>query len=407
MRFEQVPHRRDRVVGIIDKANLPIRDVYRMPLFWANNHIVSETTFNLDATTDKLAAIYRVFRTGTIKRITYGPRVGAVTTPSVVYKFSIQTVTPAASTSSFPQPSGTLFGTGTSGLYTHTSSYTEYQDGYISAPLDTPASVTLGDYIALVIEYDASGASPSGSNYLKVGLEGGTVQTAIHGFPIAMTNTGAGWVKGSNQLPILGYTYGRSISEAEGTGDSSADYRTVDDETWAAAPMGVITRGERTLSTSSTDKRRGTFWVQPIDAIINGLVIVARFQDASTDFDIELRQVDKAYNDTTDGVLIATQSFSSGTVSSDWSTDQYIWLPFPETKVRARTAYTLSLKPTTTDQVYTRTLWNNAASTKVRYFGSGKEAVTSASTNPNFNNDFRYTGYTIPLMKQVTNRRYW
>lgn len=403
MRFEGVPHRRDGKVGLIDKAVLPVRDVFRMPMFWANNHIVSETTFSLDTTSKKIAAIYRAFKAGTIYNILIGFRGGAVTTPNVVYRASIQTVTAAASTSSFPQPSGTLWATGTEGTYTHNALNEIFQ----SVRLGTGATVAQGDYFAVVLDY--SSGTPSGSNYLKVGLEGNTVQTAIHGFPIAMTNTSGSWTQGNKQLPILGFSYANQ--------DNMPSIGTLEDESWSAAPISKITSGEYTLTSTGADKVMGTYWTQPIDAVINGFVIVARFASENTPFDVKLYDVYAAGYDTdwpASSTLISSQSFNSGTVSVNWSTDQYIWLPFPESKVRARQYYAMIVEPTSATAMYVRALHHSLASIRTRYWGSGMLCVTNSSvptlvdgnsTSGNF--IFRYSGFVIPLLKSVTNRRYY
>jgi hypothetical protein len=349
----------------------------------------------MDSTTKKTAAIYRAMRTGTIDRIYYGQRTGVYSGPSITYSFRVETVTAAASTSGFPAPSGTLFATNSYNNVTITSAG---NNQYVSTSsfVGQSVSVNLGDYFAIVVQY--SSGSPGASNYLKLGLEGQPVDTGVHGFPISLIDTGGGWGLNSNQAPILGFRYVGGSFVAE---------------TWAECPTRGLTTDEIALSTSATYREAGTAWNNFFDCVLNGFLFVAKFQDASTAFDVILYKVTS--QDTTvdfEGsgatvVSVASQSFSSGTASSDWSSYQYMWLPFPETRLRAFERYLLAFKPTTTDTVTVVGFEHESSTSNARrrFYGAGF-AMRKTSTTW-YGNWLASTWSITPTFKQITNRRFW
>ena len=124
--------------GIVTPMFFPIRDGFGASGWWK--------TFSLAAAGQKIAFVFRAPKTGTIDQV--GFLVRAVTV-SQTLKVSLETVNPATG-----HPTGTLIAAGASGTVASPAANTFYE-----ISLGTPPSVTINDYIAVVIEFDSTGGN--------------------------------------------------------------------------------------------------------------------------------------------------------------------------------------------------------------------------------------------------------
>ncbi|HDZ58617.1 MAG TPA: hypothetical protein ENH47_00950 [Ignavibacteriales bacterium] len=143
----------------------------------------------LDTAGYKFAAIFKVPKTGTISKV--GFRVGNVTTPETL-KVGLQTL-------SGGDPTGTAYG----GMVAGTQA-TPAANTYYTVPLGTPATATVNDTVAVVIEFDSAVGN----------LEIDYLSTNAQGFPYIDYYTGA-WVKDDN-IPAISLEY--SDGSYENTG---------------------------------------------------------------------------------------------------------------------------------------------------------------------------------------------
>lgn len=123
--------------GLVLPMFFPVRDSFGASSFWK--------TFVLVAAGHKVAFIFRASKTGTIDKVGFLVRTVAV---AQTLKASLETVNPATG-----QPTGTLIAAGASGTVAPTT------NTFHEVTLTTPPSVTINDYIALVIEFDSTGGN--------------------------------------------------------------------------------------------------------------------------------------------------------------------------------------------------------------------------------------------------------
>jgi hypothetical protein len=116
----------------------PTRDSFGSGSWWK--------TFTIAAAGQKVAFIFRAPKTGTIDVVGFLVR-GVISSQTL--KASLETVNPATG-----HPTGTLIGAGASGTQVAPAANTFYE-----VVLSTPQSVTINDYIALVIEFDSTGGN--------------------------------------------------------------------------------------------------------------------------------------------------------------------------------------------------------------------------------------------------------
>ncbi len=121
--------------GIILPMFFPIRDSFGASTFWK--------TFTMDASGEKVAFIFRAPKTGTIDKI--GFLVRAVTSSQ---SLDVRLETVNATTG---DPTGTLIAAGASGVVASPAANTFYE-----VTLTTPPSVTVNDYIAVVIQFTST-----------------------------------------------------------------------------------------------------------------------------------------------------------------------------------------------------------------------------------------------------------
>ena len=134
----------------------------------------------LDASGEKFAAIFKIPKTGTVAKI--GFRTGTVTT-SETLKIGLETI-------SGGNPTGTAYGGMVAGTQAAPAS-----DTFYTVALGTDASVTAGDSVAVVIEFNSTVGD----------LEIDSISSGGRGHPYIAHFT-ASWVRDDN-LPIISIEY--------------------------------------------------------------------------------------------------------------------------------------------------------------------------------------------------------
>ena len=160
---------------------------------------ISQTDFLIDASGEKVGFIFTSPKTGNIDRVTF--RVGTLTTAQTL-RVGLYTVDTATG-----DPTTTAYGGMTVGTQTSPAANTMYE-----VTLGTAAATTVGDYIAMVIEFDSTVGNLAISGLNIVG--GSTVA----GVPYLDHLQGAGptWGKSSFRLPLMTIRYDDATYEVAG-----------------------------------------------------------------------------------------------------------------------------------------------------------------------------------------------
>jgi len=256
-------------------------------------HYVHRTgDFLIDAAGEKFAVIFKVPKTGTISKI--GFMTGAVAN-SQTLRVGLQTVDPATG-----DASGTAYGGMTVGTQAAPAADTWY-----TVTLGTGASATVGDYVAAVIEFDAT----VGSVYFRVTNNTNDI------FPYCGLYTTV-WTK-SVRVPLLGIEYS----------DGSYEFNNC-----LAYNTNV---GAYTINTGTTPDEVGNYFSFPSPVTVSGVWVAV---DLDGDGDIILY-------DNADTVL-ATTSLDKEMRGSTVRGNQYY--SFASVTLTKDTIYRLVIKPTTT-----------------------------------------------------------
>jgi len=175
---------------IILPSNSRIIYPYAMPQVYgtAAQFSVLSDSFTIDASGERIAFRMVAGRSGTLTKI--GFYVGSVTS-SQTLKVELQTVSLTTG-----EPTGTLYGGSAKGTQASPSANTYYE-----VTLGTAATVTAGDYIAVVIEFD----STIGNLQIRYVRTGAVVDNT--GYPGVMIRTGGSWSNQTEAWPICHFVY--------------------------------------------------------------------------------------------------------------------------------------------------------------------------------------------------------
>jgi hypothetical protein len=380
-----IPHRLETSLGGVDTEANFLRYTYHFAQYWPHHIIVSETTYDLNTATKKVAGIYRTHKAGRVIALGFNERIGVIGQTPPVYKISLQSVTAAATNASFPMPSGTILGGASpaSGTFEPT-----VFDLFRTVTLDNPYTTTEGQYVAVVIEY-ASGGTASGTNYLKVGTSSSPVTTGIFGFPFSLTYDGSNWAKVGDNLNGFAIIYG----EASGTEECYA---------LTSAPHKAIGAQEFSVATSGgTYEAVMTLWCQRITGLITACEIPLKFANQNAAFYIKLCSADG--EDLTTNELFSVLYYANE-VSSNWSTYQNIFLFTPEILLRAGVNYSLILLAYDTNKIYGNNM--ETANTYVQRSWYGGGTMRYIVTDLPYVCYIGRAGPLIPIIKYFSSRRY-
>ena len=277
------------------------------------------TSVVIDATGEKAAYVGRVWfpaRTGTkaVRRV--GFRFGAVTKAGgSALTISLQDV----STSSGPpaNPDGTQDQTvAVANGDAAFASNTWYRSGTLSAD----RTVTYGDLLAVVVEFDGSGRLGSDSVALAyLFTSGDTSNYSVHGAQVLL-NTGSWALQTGVPNVVLEFDDG-----SFGTLDGSA-------------PMSAL--NTHTYSSSSNPDEYALEFVVTAPVKIDAIWAVVGPGSASANLDLVL------YSGTT---ALQTVSVDGNTAGA--SNNRQLLVPIPETELSTGTTYRIAVKPTTTNNV--------------------------------------------------------
>lgn len=153
---------------------------------------LNKDTFVLDANTHQIAFMFQVKTTEDIARV--GFNVNSVVSPPV-YKVSIQ----GSNAASNRTPNGMIKGGGSPASKTFTP-----DAGWQWIPLDNVYAATIGELLAIVIEYESGtiGASNDATWWIQIGTA-----AFLTDYPVGMqsTNTGSTWTDAGSGHPIFAF----------------------------------------------------------------------------------------------------------------------------------------------------------------------------------------------------------
>lgn len=259
----------------------------------------SFTASLIDASGEQFAMIVKVPKTGNISKVLI--RVTTVST-SRDLRVSLQTVDLSTG-----NPTGTLYGGSAAGVQASPSASTSYV-----VTLGTPASATIGDYVAVVVEFDSTVGS--------VNL--GSIVGA-QGFPYVSLYTGT-WAKSAN-IPLTAFEY------------DDGSYPILFGIPYYGVGSTGVTFNLNTTSGSGGDERGLRFSV-PFPCALAGLIV---FMNITSGGDFDLVLYDESNN------VLASQSFD-GNVALTASALQRIHCLFTTAiNLSANTTYRITVKPTT------------------------------------------------------------
>lgn len=250
----------------------------------------------IDASGERVAFVFRVPKTGNITHI--GFRISTVTT-SQSLDIALETLTAG-------DPSGTNYGGSTPGTQAVVASNTWYE-----VALGTQASATIGDDIAVVIDFT--------STIGNLQVTGGLAISSL--FPYTDHFT-ASWARGS-VIPNFAIKY------------DDGSYPLVN-----AVPSSAIT-STTFGSGTAVDERANRFSV-PYETECWGITAMVGCSNSSSNFELRL------YSGTT---VVASEAFSAANISGTGAVRR-IWAKFATgVAINANTVYRVSLIPTSTNSV--------------------------------------------------------
>jgi len=264
-------------------------------------------TMGMTAAGHKAAFITQVPKTGTIAKV--GIRVGTVTS-SQTLKISLQGVTSGA-------PDGTILASGNA-FGTQASPVT---DTFYLVTLTSGPSVTLGNHIAVVVEWDSTAG-----NLQITGLQLGA--TTIHSsYGVLYT---ASWAK-QLCLPCV------SLEYSDGTYAGGT--------TWPASTMASVT-----FNSGSTPDERGLYFQVPFPCRAVGAGGYFQHNGASNDYDLVLYA--------SDGTTVLTSATPTADAVATNDYGHHFWLFNASQTLVKDTWYRLILKPTTVTFFRSEVLWD-------------------------------------------------
>ena len=173
-----------------------IKQGVSLPHYWPIKAYVDfDSTYLIDASGEMVGYVFRIDRSATITKV--GFRVGAVTTAQTL-RISLQTVDGSG------KPSGTLYGGSTAGTQASPVANT-----YYVVTLGISATATVGDYIAIVVEFDGTVGNLSLASVTVAGTGNYEIE-----LPYMLLKTAGTWAKSEIQYGTfcLGFSDGSYFS---------------------------------------------------------------------------------------------------------------------------------------------------------------------------------------------------
>lgn len=279
---------------------MPLKNVVQGLFADANLYVIN--SFNaptlIDASGEKCAVICQVPKTGSITHV--GFRTGAVTTP--------QTLRVGIETLSSGNPSTTQYGGSAVGTQTSPAANTYYE-----VALATPATAVRGDFIALVVQFNATVGN------LEIAHCTGAPN---HALPFVDEFVAAAWGR-QVRLCVASLKY------------SDGSY-----PTFFCVPMASIS--EINFNSSSTPDERALKFKMPVQCMLQGVYMRAAMSSPAT-ADIVL------YDDA--GNTLKTLSVSQANIMGTFNDPVKYLFPAGVT-LKANRFYRLAYKPTSTTDIW-------------------------------------------------------
>lgn len=266
--------------------------------------LIENSTITLDATAEKCAHIQQVVRAGDIATVSFYN--AAITTGDTI-KASLQTVDSATGL-----PTGTIWTTSTGNKAFGTVAVTTGNTGWSTVTFGEVATVALGDFIAIVFEYNSYGA---GNMRFYQGVVIGT-----QAFPHGATDLTGSWTKITGGLSIV-------------IGYSDGYYPQTNSE--GMATVG----GAQNLSQSTTPDEVGNYYQVPFAMRAYGMVI-----HADIDFDCTVSIL------AADNTVLASGTIRASTRSTV-ARAQHKPIFTSKATLQPSTWYRMIITPTTTSNV--------------------------------------------------------
>lgn len=252
----------------------------------------------LNASGEKAAYICSAPFTGNITAVAF--RVGTSTTGDTV-DVRVETIDASG------DPSGTLFGANTNGAQVVSTSNNQW---YLTT-LTSPAAVTKGDRIAIVVVQGAGGGDFNVQRF-----QGANVIANVYS-----DHDTAGWTKGTSQMPIGALSYGGTY------------YNTLGVHPWSG-------RGAVAFGSGSSPDERGMIFNTPFSLRVTGAVMHGDFDNAC----------DVVLYDTDGSTVLATAPVISAERQINGKAGQFIELP-ANYVLKPDADYRIVVKPTTAGTV--------------------------------------------------------
>jgi hypothetical protein len=321
--------------GIVLPMFFPVRDSFGASSFWKN--------YTLSAAGQKIAFIFRAPKTGTINIV--GFLVRAVVS-SQTLKVSLETVN--ASTG---HPTGTLIAAGATGTQGAPAANTFYE-----VVLGTPPSVTINDYIALVIEFDSTGGN------LDIAAWDTNTSTGDYAQLPYCDHFVGSWTKGKF-IPIASLKYGETEYPFNGM-------------------LPIKNQSEIGINTGSTPDEVGMKFQLPVKTRIKGLWLFIYLREPLT-----LKLYDE--NDT----LLDSVAYDED-ITDDTAAGWNMWLFNSSILLEANKTYRITVLPTTGTDIFVQYI--EVADTKM---------FTQLTADENFHWTQRTDAGT--WTNTITRRPYW
>jgi hypothetical protein len=304
---------------------------------------------NLDASGEEGAAIFRIPKTGNVRKI--GMRFQALATPTDT-DFRLETVSARV-------PTGTLYDTDTNGVI---ASGSLVDDVINLATLTADAAVTAGDLVAIVV-------APSGSP--------NTVWTA--GISIAMPP----------QLPYGAAKAGAGPTYSAQTTSSPIGVLEYDDGSYAAIPgfYPIQTVQIDQFNSSDTPDEIGAAFSSPVSLRVTGVWLAIDLDNAA---DIVLYDSDGA-------TPLATLAIGDGGERQSTNGKSPYWATFPsKVTLAADTTYYLAVKPGASDVVVYS--WNVPSAAAMDQLPGGQAWQYVSAKDPAGTGDWTAVSTRYPLI---------
>lgn len=301
----------------------------------ANMSLASSTA--LTASTHKLTMVGVVQKSGTISSVSF--RLGAITKGATTELLvSLQDVDAANGPPG--RPDGTVDQSGT------ISTANIVSNTYVTATLGTNRTVTVGDLLAVVVEFNTFNAGDS----VPISSFGAASQNVIHSLVGLSHFNGTTWTLSGTSMPIVGLGY------TDATVNSLL----------GAMPLTSVT--SNTFNNTSTPDERGIRWVPAYTQVVAGLWAMTI---PAGDYDLVLYD--------SGGTEIASAACDANTVRVSALRPQERYFASPVT-VTAGSTYYLTVRPSSATNMTTYTIGLNAAADREAWpLGTEADGVTRKS----------------------------